>query len=127
VKALLLIFAIWVLGSIVTFATVGTKYIIPYALVTMALVALAVWLANKKNQPPTAGNAYGFALPLLFLLHFNLSGWWLLGLLLVAVWAWALSRKQEGDYDFGPGMALGAALVFTLACLVGVAFGWVLA
>lgn len=64
-KALLIIFALWVLGSIATFATVGTRAIIPYALVTMALAALAIWRANKKNQPPAAGSAYGFAMPVL--------------------------------------------------------------
>jgi hypothetical protein len=64
-KVSLVIFAIWALGSILTFVTVGIKYIIPYALVTMALFALGVWLANKKNQPPAAGSAYGFALPVL--------------------------------------------------------------
>jgi hypothetical protein len=45
----LLIFVLWILGSIGTFVGFGTKYIIPYALVTMALFALAVWLANKKS------------------------------------------------------------------------------
>jgi hypothetical protein len=49
-KAIITLFVLWVLGSIATFATVGTKYIIPYALATMALFALAVWLANKKNK-----------------------------------------------------------------------------
>jgi len=127
VKALIAIFAVWVLGSYFTFSHYGTKYIIPYALATMALFALAVWLANKKNQPPAAGSAYSFALPVLFMLHFNLSGWWLLGLLLAAVWGWALTRKSSGDYDFGPGMALAAALIITVACLVGVGFGWALA
>jgi len=62
-KAIIAIFVLWVLGSIATFATVGTAYIIPYALATMALFALAVWLANKKNKPPTTLNS--FALPAL--------------------------------------------------------------
>lgn len=49
-KALITLFVLWVLGSIGTFVAFGTKYIIPYALVTMALFALAVWLANKKKR-----------------------------------------------------------------------------
>jgi hypothetical protein len=68
-KALIAIFAVWVLGSYYTFSQYGTKYIIPYALATMALFALAVWLANKKNQPPAAGSAYSFALPVLLVGH----------------------------------------------------------
>ena len=48
-KAVILIFVLWALGSYGTFARFGTKYIIPYALVTMALFALGVWLANKKK------------------------------------------------------------------------------
>jgi hypothetical protein len=63
-KALLTIFALWVAGSIAIFYFFGTKYIIPYALVTMALFALAVWIANKNNKPPTAA-LNSFALPLL--------------------------------------------------------------
>lgn len=125
-KAIIAIFLVWAFGSWATFHWLGTGYVIPYALVTMAVFALCVWLANKKNQPPAAGSAYGFA-PLLFLLHFNLSGWWLLGLVLAAVWGWAVTRKSSGDYDFGPGMALAAALLITVACLVGVGFGWALA
>jgi len=62
-KALITLFVLWVLGSIATFYFFGTKYIIPYALVTMGLFVLAVVLANKKNKPPTTLN--GFALPAL--------------------------------------------------------------
>jgi hypothetical protein len=69
-KALLTLFALWVAGSIGTFYFFGTKYIIPYALVTMALFALAVWLANKNNKPPTAA-LNSFALPLLLMLRVN--------------------------------------------------------
>jgi hypothetical protein len=121
----LLIFVLWILGSIVTFYSFGTKLILPYAGVTIVLFALAVWLANKKPKPPTTLNS--FALPMLFLLNFNLSGWWLFVLLLVAVWIWALTRKSSGDYDFGPGMAIVAALLITVACLVGAGFGWAMA
>jgi hypothetical protein len=64
-KAIIVIFLLWVLGSWATFHWLGTDYVIPYALVTMGVVALTIWLANKKNQPPAAGSAYGFALPLL--------------------------------------------------------------
>lgn len=91
--------------------------------IAVAAFALCAWA--WKPQKPTGLNS--FALPLLFLLNFNLSGWWLLGLLLAAVWTWALTRKSSGDYDFGPGMALAAALIITVACLVGVGFGWALA
>jgi hypothetical protein len=93
-KALLLIFAVWVLGSIVTFATVGTKYIIPYALATMALFALAVWLANKKNQPPAAGSAYSLALPLLLMLG---VGSWQLGADLILLVLLAAASKAVAD------------------------------
>lgn len=48
-KALILLFVLWVLGSYGMFDRFGAKYIIPYALVTMALFALGVWLANKKK------------------------------------------------------------------------------
>lgn len=48
-KVLILLFILWVGGSYLTFTRLGTAYIIPYALVTMALVALAVWLANKQK------------------------------------------------------------------------------
>jgi hypothetical protein len=123
-KTLIALFVIWVIGSICTFKFLGTGYIIPYALVTMALFALAVWLAGKKPKPPTTLNS--FALPLLFLVNFHLSGWVLLGLLFVAVWAWALTRKASGDYDFGPGFALVGALVFSVACVIGVGFGLLL-
>jgi hypothetical protein len=123
-KALIALFVIWVIGSFCTFKFLGTGYIIPYALATMALFALAVWLANKKPKPPTTLSS--FALPLLFLVNFHLSGWVLLGLLLVAVWAWALTRKASGDYDFGPGFALMGALVFSVACVIGVGFGLLL-
>jgi hypothetical protein len=94
VKALIAIFAVWVLSSIVTFATVGTKYIIPYALATMALFALAVWLANKKNQPPAAGSAYGLALPLLLMLG---VGSWQLGAGLILLVLLAAAGKSVAD------------------------------
>lgn len=97
------------------------------AVLAVAVLAFGLCAWAWKPKPPASGSAYSFVLPLLFLLNFNLSGWWLLVLLLVAVWAWALSRKSSGDYDFTPGLALGAALLVTLACLVGVAFGWVMA
>jgi lipopolysaccharide export LptBFGC system permease protein LptF len=45
----MLIFVLWVLGSIGTYYASGTKHIIAYALVTMALFALAVWLDNRKK------------------------------------------------------------------------------
>lgn len=49
-KTVILIFAVWAGGSYLTFSRFGTRYIIPYAVVTMALFALAVWLANKKKS-----------------------------------------------------------------------------
>jgi hypothetical protein len=49
-KALITLFGLWVLGSYFTFSRYGTRYIIPYAVVTMALFALAVWLANVANK-----------------------------------------------------------------------------
>lgn len=48
-KYIIAIFIIWALGSFATFRAFGTSCIIPYALVTMALFALAVWLANRKK------------------------------------------------------------------------------
>jgi len=48
-KALILLFILWAGGSYFTFSQYGTRYIIPYSLVTMGLFALAVWLANKRK------------------------------------------------------------------------------
>jgi hypothetical protein len=45
----LLLFVLWILGSYATFHNFGTKYILPYAGVTIVLFALAVWLAGKKK------------------------------------------------------------------------------
>jgi hypothetical protein len=94
VKALIAIFAVWVLGSYYTFSQYDTKYIIPYALATMALFALAVWLANKKNQPPAAGSAYGFALPVLLMLG---VGSWQLGAGLILLALLAAAGKSVAD------------------------------
>jgi hypothetical protein len=82
------------------------------------------WLADRRAKKAKTLSCFG---PLLFFINFHLSGWWLLVLALVGVWVWALTRKSSGDYDFGPGMALCAAILVTLACLVGVCFGWVMA
>jgi hypothetical protein len=46
----ILIFVLWILGSIATFYTFGTKLILPYAGVTIVLFALAVWLAGRKKS-----------------------------------------------------------------------------
>jgi hypothetical protein len=80
------------------------------------------WLSDKAES----SKLNSIALPLLFLLNFHVSGWWLLALLFVAVWAWALTRKSSGDYDFGPGFALVGALIFSVACAVGVGAGLLL-
>jgi hypothetical protein len=45
----MLIFVLWILGSIGTFYKFGTKYILPYAGVTIVLFILAVWLDNRKK------------------------------------------------------------------------------
>jgi len=48
-KVVITAWAVWALGSYLTFSQFGTRYIIPYALVTTALFAFSVWRANKKK------------------------------------------------------------------------------
>lgn len=93
-KAIIAIFLVWALGSWATFHFFGTAYIIPYALATMALAALAIWRANKKNQPPAAGSAYGFTLPMLLMLAVNS---WELGAGLILLALLAAAGKAVAD------------------------------
>ena len=96
-KTLIALFILWVLGSIATFATVGTAYIIPYALVTIALFVLAVVLANKK--PPTTLNS--FALPVLLAAQLPAINYQLLaaiGLLILAYVAKAVVRAARTSW-----------------------------
>jgi hypothetical protein len=46
----ILIFVLWILGSIATYYYSGTKYILYYAGVTIVLFALTVWLAGRKKS-----------------------------------------------------------------------------
>lgn len=80
------------------------------------------WLSDKA-EGPGKGNLNSFAAPLLFLVSFDMNRWLLLGLLLAVVWTWALTRKREGGYipDLGRTAALVAAVIFTVAALIGAA------
>ncbi len=49
VKVLLPVFLVWAGGSYLTYRLVGTDGILPYAGITMAAVALAIWLANRRK------------------------------------------------------------------------------
>jgi hypothetical protein len=48
-KVVAVVFLLWALGSFGMFKFFGTVYIIPYALVTMGVFALAVRLGNRKK------------------------------------------------------------------------------
>lgn len=75
---------------------------------------------NDKN----GGTLNSFALPVL-LIHLSFSPWWLFALVLLIVWAWALSRKDSGGYlgGLGAGLAILAALIATVCLGLGAAAG----
>lgn len=89
-------------------------------LVLFGLVMLFKAFGGKSNT------INSFALPLLLTIHLSFSGWWLVGGLVVLVWAWALTRRASGDYDFTPGFIMMGALIFTAALAIGVGATWLL-
>ncbi|GAA3940261.1 hypothetical protein [Hymenobacter algoricola] len=63
-----------------------------------------------------------FALPVLLAIHLSFSVWWLVGVALVALWIWALTRKGEvGSYipDVWPIVAVCLASIVTFAFALG--------
>ncbi len=48
-KVLFPVFLLWAGGSYLIYRFVGTGGILPYAGITMAAVALAIWLANRRK------------------------------------------------------------------------------
>lgn len=49
VKVFIPLFLAWAGGFYLTYRFVGTSGILPYAGITMAVVALAIWLANRRK------------------------------------------------------------------------------